>query len=804
MIISFIKVTLRNLYREKSYALINISGLSLAIASCMILGLHLRSELTYDQHNILYKQIFRVAHESDFFGRKGSSALTSESLEPTLIEAYPEIKGYVRITPPERSVFKYKEKSFSWEKVSAADNSIFKVFTHDIIFGDPETALIDPSSVAVSESFAKKYFGDENPIGKTITRDQQAYKITLVFADLPENTHLKYDAILSFNAKDPGSASSARVTIGGGGGMEGMSVNRLVYTYLLMPRGYDEKEFREISSYYYTKHSIDKNLKESWRLQPLADIHLHSDLEQDQPAANKFALYGFTAVAAFILLVACINYTNLATARAAKRIKEVGMRKILGAGRTQLMFQFLVEAIVFSLIALLFGLLLVEIVLNLTEINQLLGKTLELNLLNDAKLAGWLLILGFSVGLVSGIYPALYLSSIGPMSALMVGSQTGKGSVRLRKILVLIQFIITVGVISCILIMALQMRYIFQKPIGFKKENRVAVTLHGAKNIKKIPTIKTELLKNSNILGISAISTMIGRPTMKLMTAMKNDQGVVGKNMETNMILVDKDFMKVMGMQLVKGRDFSKRLLTDGGKTCVVNETLAKTMGWEEPIGRRTMFGKVIGVIKDFHFASLHNPVEPFILGLFDDSNLPIDQERYLILHISGDEISRTIKFLEEKFMEYDPGHAFEYEFLDGTLDALYLSEQNLMKLTAIFAGICVLISCLGLSGLTAFTTEQRTREIGVRKVFGATTWQIIGMLLRNIFILISGGAVIASPAAYFAMDEWMAGFAYHADINPVVYLLSALLVAGVAFLTVSLQSYRAARANPVEALRYE
>jgi len=811
MFTNFLKVTLRNLYREKMYAMINIFGLSLAIACCIILGLYLKSELTYDRHNTKYKQIFRVVNEINMNGKLDSAAVTSISLGPMLAEEYPEIKGFVRFMGGfQEELIKHEDKAFYWKNTYFADSNVFDVFTHSIIYGDPKTALVDPTSVAISESFSRKYFGNANPIGETISNEGGTYKIRLVFADLPENSHLKYDVLYSFNKKEFAEPDNATVR-------NQRLFSMSVYTYLVIAEGFDIKAFRNISDSFSERHmaEIGKALNATWRcwLQPLADIHLKSDVGYDQPTGNRLYLYGFMAVAFFILLVACINYMNLATARATKRAKEVGMRKILGSGRVGLTFQFLGESVFFSLIALFFGIVLVELALNLTPINGLLGKSLTLDLGHEPVLFGWMLMFSIVLGLISGMYPALYLSSMMPLSALMKSNRPGKGNIRLRELMVLVQFIISVAVIASALLMALQMRYISHKPLGFNKENKVLITLKGINIIDKIPTIKKELSKNGNILGMATCSTVIGQPTGMTIAEVDNTDGVLEK-LTLKFMSVGEDYIDLMGMQIVAGRDFSKRLLTDVGMSFIVNEAMVKKMGWKEPLGKRIQLGitngRVIGVVKDFHFASLHSVVEPFAMyKITPGEYTPTEEEGknmslLLVVNISGKEIPSTLAFLQEKFAEFDPAHPLNYKFLDDTLNQLYLSEQRLMKLIGMFAGVCILISCMGLFGLAAFTTEQRTKEIGVRKVLGASTWQIIVMLARRILLLVLAGAMIASLGAYYAMNEWLTGFAYRIGINPLVFLLSAVAAMGVAFITVALQSYKTAQANPSISLRYE
>jgi putative ABC transport system permease protein len=810
---SEIKAALRTFHREKSYAIINLSGLSLAIACCLILGLYLRSELTFDRHHARYKQIFRVANNFNTNGASNDYAVTSISLGPMLKENYPEVKDYVRFQPANRRLLiRAADRAFYWDRVYFTDDNVFDIFTHRIIYGDPKTALKDPAAAAVSESFATKYFGDANPIGKTIQADlvpQTPRKITLVFRDLPENTHLKYD-VLFRDTTNLGSISPREMLFG-----------ISYYTYLLMPESYNVNDFKAVSDSFFARFMADrgKALSSTWKcwLQPLPDIHLHSDLGYDLPTGNRYYIYGFIAVAVFILLVACINYVNLAIARATKRAKEIGMRKILGVPRGRLMFRFLGEAVLFSIAAMVIGAALVELALKLTPINDLLGKPLALGLSDEPTLLLWMLGLSLVVGLLSGIYPAAYLSSISPLTALASSYGGKRGSFRLRELLVLTQFTVSVIVIACTLIMAMQMRYVSRKPLGFDKHNRVIVNLRGLDVIEKYPVIKNELMKDSRIKGVSVSSAAVGTGQGIPINGatIENNDGVLQFTAFSH-IQVEADFLKVMGMQLVSGRDYSKRLLTDVGTTFVVNEALVKKMGWKDPLGKRINLnqygGRVIGVVQDFHFKSLHNSVQPFVMHLynedFDFKSVPAEQraayQSVLVLHIADVEVQQALRLLQDKFSGYDPKHPFEFEFLDDSISKLYMSEERLMKMTGIFSGICIFISCLGLFGLAAFTTEQRSKEIGIRKVLGASALQIIMMLAWKILWLVLAGCVVASIIAYYAIEEWLSGFAYRVRIHPLVFVVSAVIVIAVAFITVALQSYRTARTNPALTLRYE
>jgi putative ABC transport system permease protein len=567
---------------------------------------------------------------------------------------------------------------------------------------------------------------------------------------------------------------------------------------------------------------LGKKLNSSARLwlEPLADIHLsRTSLKYDQPPGNIYHVYGFAAIALFILVVACINYMNLATARSVKRAREIGMKKILGAGRSQLICQFMGEAIVFSIIAFLISLVLVKASFDLGPVNELLGKQELMDLTKNPELLLWIFGLSLLTGIISGIYPAFYLSSIRPISALTTTSHSGKKGFHLRQFLVLVQFIISTGVISCTILMAVQMDYVAKKPLGFDKENKLVINLQGADLIEKVPVIKNELEKNSKILSLTTTRVMLGQKLGISLIKIEDNDKLMSEQL-INLMLISKDFLNVMGIPIVNGRDFSKRLLTDVGISLVVNETLVNRMGWTQPLGKKVgaagggVVARVIGVAKDFHFDSLRRQVEPLVMAALDDdfSNLPpaqrAAQARKLVVHISEEEVSDTLDFLREKFVEFDPKHPFEGEFLDDILDKVYMSDRKIMQLTGIFSGICILISCLGLFGLASFATQRRTKEIGIRKVIGASTSQIIFMLSASIIWIVLVAAVIASAASYYAIIiKWLANFAYTIDIYPLVFLvflLSALIAIAVAFATIAAQSYKTARTNPVKSLRYE
>jgi putative ABC transport system permease protein len=820
------KIALRTLARDKTYALLNVAGLALAIACCLILGLYLRSELTYDQSHVNHERIFRVVNEFEINGKLDRFAVTSPMLGPMLNDDNADVQAVVRfLTSNTQRFIQRGDEGIYWDNVYLTDPNVFEVFTHTVIYGDPKTALEGPTSAAVSRTLAERYFGDRNPLGETLTVDGNDVQIMLVFEDLPENTHLKYDLLFSSNIPlylTPDDITQRRQRL----------FNVGWYTYLLMPENYDPASFGEVSRTFFERHmtEIGTRINAQWRswLQPLDDIHLYSDLSGDQPTGNRYYLYGFIAVALFTLLVACINYMNLATARAAKRAKEVGMRKILGSSRRALIFQFLVESLLLASVSVVLGVLLVELAVAFTPLNDLLGKPVSLSFTETPEVLGWTIALALLVGLGAGIYPAFYLSSIAPVSTLVGGARGGARSSGLRETLVFVQFMISIAVIACTLVMASQMRYISTLSLGFDRENKLTAMLRGVDMIVSSDAIKTELMRNPNVLGVSWASTTMGGNFPINVIGLETNEGVIEPT-TINHMGVGSDFVDVMGLELVAGRGPSDEIpsaVADGQqgpggpriREIVVNETLVRALHWDEPIGKRfelgagpgMQTGTVVGVVKDFNFRSLHTEIEPFAIYRLVDNFAQMPpalrqmQQRPIVLNVSGTDVPGTIEHLRTTIRKFDPQHPFEFEFLDDSLNALYAADQRLTRLIAIFAGFCIFIACLGLFGLAAFTAAQRTREIGVRKVFGARTGQIISLLARKIVWLVIVAAAVASVLAYLVMKAWLENFAFRTDINPGIFVVAALAGLAIAYLTVALQSLKAARAHPVKALRYE
>jgi putative ABC transport system permease protein len=816
---NYLVVLFRNLYRERLYAAINIAGLSLGVASVIILGLYLRSEFTYDRYIPNHENIYRVVNDVNAGGRAGRFAPTSRALAPMLMEQFSgEIKAVTRLQRNSSGqgglALRHGDTVFYWQRTYFCDPNVFEIFPPArVIYGDPKTAMNELGALAVSERFARKYFGDANPIGEVITTDAGIpLHVKLVFADQPSNTQLKYDVL--FSTVGLGFMRESE----NGAVRRGQLWQITDYTYVVMRPGFKPADWEHIDKEFFAKNMAEmgKSLNATWRsyVQPLADIHLYSELEGDNPVGNRMYLYGCAAVALFILIVACINYMNLATARASRRARSVGIRKILGASRASLAWQFLGESMLFSIISLVLGVMIVEVVLRLTPLNSLMGEQVSFNLLKEPALFGWVFGLALVMGLASGLYPAFYLSSWAPLTALTGKQLAGKGSLRLREALVLLQFTISAGVIACTLLMAAQMRYISNKQLGYEREHRLLVTLRGGTPIEKMDTIRTELQKNSHILGVSQLEVMVGREPGVMLAQVQTEAGSMERTMLQQMAIGD-DIVPVLGLKLKSGRDFTRRLLTDSGINFMVNEAFVRKMGWTEPLGKQISFnggqrqGRVIGVVEDFNFRSLHKLVAPIVLmPLSNDISGVADLNKFflnrlLLVNLSSEDLADTLSYIGNVITRADARHPFEYEFLDSVLDNLYRADRQLMTLIGIFAVICIFIACLGLFGLAAFATEQRTREIGTRKVLGATSMQIVTLLAKRIMAIVLVAAVLASVLSYFAMDEWLTNFAYRAGINPLLFMVAAVAAAAVAFGTVAAQSLKTARADPVEALRH-
>lgn len=816
MIPTYLKICFRNLAKHTAYCTINILGLSIGIACCLILGLYLSIELNYDKHNTLHERIYRVVNELEYEGNVDYVANTSSQLGPFLARDFAEVQDYVRFRPlrrSSRSIFRSEDDSFYWENIYFADDNLFQLFTHDIIYGDPTTALVDPSSIAVSESFATMYFGGMNPLGQIISNDDSDYTISLVFADLPQNSHLNYEAVISYNGFPPPATSS-----------EEELWNLMLYTYVLLPEDFEVERFEEISELFFERHMADRarslgiNAKRRFFVEPLANIHLQSTTTSDLPRGNKTYVYGSAVIAAFVLIVACINYMNLATALSSSKAYEVGMRKILGAKKLHLATQVIGESLFLTLLSLPLAFLLIRITLDYTPVANLLDVQLSMGMFFAPKVIALILAATISLGFLSGFYPAFYLSAILPASVFKAGT-TGKSGGNIRKALIFTQFTASVCILASTLMMLSQMSYINSRPLGFEKDNKMLIRVQGADQVQNLEGLMNELDQVPGIIGVARSANMFGGRIGTQALMVDNNDGVPTSRNVSRMN-IRPGFIDVIGLELIEGRSFEEVNVDNLANTAIVNETLANAMGWDSSQGKNinyTVEGyeplQVIGVLKDFHYRGLQQEIGPVVITVNEPDFAQFSSLRrrlyseWLVLDVTEESVPDIIEFLQNRWSSFDSEHPFEFSFLNDSLNEIYGSEDREMKLIGVFSGICIFVACMGLFGLSAFTTALRKKEIGVRKVLGATASSIIFMLFKNVLFLILSASLLASILSYWMVNIWLEGFYYRIDnfsANLTVYIFSAFIVLTVAFVTMALQSLKTVHANPVKALRYE
>ena len=785
MIKNYLKIALRNIKKHKWYSFINIAGLAIGMTCCILILLWVQDELSYDRFHENASDIYRVIQDINFTDHSTTWTITQGPLGPSLKKDFPEIINAARITGRGFRLT-YNDRSFD-EAVGMADPSIFEMFTFPLMKGDPAAALSDPNSIVLTEKMAEKYFGDENPIGKTIKADNKYdFLVTGVLKKIPLNSHLQFDFIIPFIF-----GRELNYTVDRWG-------NSQFRTYVQLQKGIPVQEvIQKISGYLYDKPTIEKDAR--LNLQPLIRIHLHSNYEFDSAHGDITYVTIFSLVAFFILFIACINFMNLATARSGNRAREVGMRKVAGAHRTDIIKQFFGESILLAFIALVFALIIVKLLL--PAFNNLAAKELSMNI--SGNLLGLLVLFGIALltGIISGSYPAIFLSSFQPARVLKGSLQSGqKGSV-FRKILVVTQFTLTILLIICTVVVYNQLNYLRNKKLGYDKEHMIYMGMRGEMRAK-FDTLKNELLKNSNILGITASSNV---PTYgySFSNSLWHWEGQ-NPDEETLMraVFIDDDYFKTFGMEMAEGRSYSREFSTDATEAIIVNEEAVKAMKMKSPLGKRLSLNehnfKIIGVVKNYNFRSLRQKIDPLILIYERQAS------RALFAKLKSDNISQTIGYIEKIREKFAPGYPFNYHFLDEALDDLYRSEERIGTIFRYFSVLAIFISCLGLFGLASFMAEQRTKEIGIRKVLGATVSNIVLLLSKEFAKWVFVANVIAWPIAYYAVNKWLQGFAYRTTIGLWIFILAAVMVLFIALLTVSYQSFKAAMANPVNALKYE
>jgi len=802
----------RNAGRDKFITLLNLLGLAIGITATILIFVYIQDQVTYDKHNANFDHIYRL--EGDFFinEKQDLTAITQIPLGPTLKDEYPEIVEQTRILPRRDFYFERDEDTFKEDSIMLADSTIFTVFTISFITGDPNTALIAPFSMVISRSLAHKYFGTWDVVGESM-KDMEGttFNITGVFEDLPGNVHLRFNGLIS-TATIEEQIGSERFNDRSAGSFW----NVACYTYVLMSENTTADmvvaKFPEFYDNYMKELGDQIKASFSLRITPLSDVHFQKDeLTWDLPKGNMNYVYIMAVIAVLLIVIASINYTNLTTARATSRGKEIGIRKVGGANKRVLRSQFLGESVVMSLVAGLTATFLT--ILAMPLFNSLAGTAFSFQTIFQPTILLFILGISLLTGLLSGLYPAAYLASFNPVSILKGNGVSNKDRGWLRTGLVIAQFMISAVMIIGSIVVALQMGYIQKKDLGFDREQIMMLALNDTVIINNVTAFMEEIERHPAVqeTGTALSTTAPGRFYGKqVMTAETND-GEMGEKAFNN-CFVSYDYMDVMGLTLVKGRFYDREFGSDFTNAFVVNEALVREMQWgDEALGKQFIrgvniqgannpVGEIVGVVKDFNYGSLHNPVEPLVLVCNENANFM----RTLSVRVAGESFPEVLNWVEEKRDEFSPSYPIQYSYLSDELKALYGEEKVIFALVISFTVLIIFIAAMGLLGLSSFMTTKRTRETGVRRVMGASQNQILYLFLSQFsrWVIISN--IVAWPLSYFAMKNWLQNFTYRIDFPFWTFIISLLLSLTIAVVTVSWQSLKASRMNPAASIRVE
>ena len=812
MLKNYLKIAFRNLMKYKFISFINLFGLTIGLTCCFLILSYILHEVSYDKQQPNADRVYRVTR-TFYNGQTGIKSLYLSTIAPAfgpyLTNDFKEIESMTRVYPNGTAAIKYEDKMFNEQNTFFADDKFFEFFKADVVRGNPAKALTDPYSVMMTEEMAKKYFGNDDPMNKVIRINMGNYfdfKVTGVYKAFPSNTHFHPELMFSFNTLNDTliyGAENLRTSFG----------NNSFFTYIRLPKGYDpqrlEAQFPAFVDRIMTKEYSGAPFKPSkgtsLGLQKLTDIHLrsHTDYEAEENGDIK-RVYIFSAIALFILLIACINYMNLSTARSTLRAKEIGIRKVVGAQKKEIIAQFLSESVLVSWIAMLCAIGLTALVM--PDLNKLSGQQLSVNILMKWQIIIPVLIVPFFVGIISGIYPALFMSSFQPVKTLKGFLKVGDGNISFRKVLVTLQFAISIILIICTGIVFNQMRYMQTKSLGFDREHLVTLPYPNELS-DKYEAFRTELLSNSNIKNVGRSSRI---PTGRLLDAMgariSSGDTLAPVSTDIKFVSADYDFIPTYGVKILAGRGFSREYGMDTS-SFLLNEAAAQVLGFktnDAAIGKNFGYGnrsgKIIGIFNDFHFESLHQKIVPLVLLVPKNAN----NYGRVSIKVSGSNITAALSQIERTWKKFLPDTPYQYAFLDENFEKLYNAEEKQKTLLTIFACIAIFIACLGLFGLSAFAIIQRIKEIGIRKVLGANVTNIVALLSKDFLKLVIIAAVIAFPIAWYAMNNWLQDFAYRINIPWWIFLAAGIIAAIIAFATISLQTIKAAISNPVKSLRTE
>ncbi len=808
MIKNFLINASRNVRKRRGYYLLNILGLAIGLASFLFVSLYVINELTYDRFHRNYENIYRIKITGQFAGGVLDQAVTAAPMAQAILNDYPEVLQAVRIRDLGDWLIRLGDIKFNETGVLFADSTFFNVFDFKLLRGDPQTALVRPRSMILSEEFAQKYFGDQDPVGRrlNVESDTVFYTVTGVIENVPENSHLRFDMLASMNTY-PGIANDQTW------------ISHSFHTYMVVQDGTDrnalQEKFQEMVIKYVgpqLKQIIGQTIEDfrkagndfTYILEPVRDIHLRGATQYNlEPPGSLTTVYIFGAIAVLILIIAIINYVNLATAKSASRAKEVGIRKVSGASRHGLLIQFLSESMLIVIIAGLIALLLVYALLPF--LSQVAGKQISISVIFSLSGVTAIIALLFTVGIASGFYPAFVLASFNPVEVLKGTMSPGSISKRMRAILVIFQFIVSIVIITGSIIVYSQLNFMTEKDLGFEKDNMVI--------IKRVDSFwrQKEAFRNQllEIPGIRSVGFSRNIPGTDFSNnAFFNDNDPEKKTYLINQGQVSLDFPVALGVRLVEGRFFSREFGTDS-MAVLLNETAVKSLGIQDPVGKYILQPRgpqqfqrleIIGIMQDFNIESMHEAITPVCFTVMGRGG----GDQYATVRLTGNDIPATLRAVEETWGKFTSNQPFQFDFFSDIWDSLYLSEMRTGKIFILFSFLAIFIACLGLLGLVTYITNKRTKEIGIRKTYGASAESVLRLLSGEVICLIIIASLVAYPIAFIGSRYWLEGFAVRISVNPLVFILATLIMLAIGWLSVSYQTIRAAGYNPARALREE
>ncbi len=800
MIKNYFKIAFRKIARNKLYAFTNIFGLAIGIAAFLLISMWVYHELSYDRYHANADNIYRLANHGSVSGKQMSFASASGPMGPQMVEDYPEVIEAVRFLHViDKTFMSYQQEKYFEKGVFFVDENVFRVFSFNLLQGGQDNVLSDPNSIVLSQSSAERYFGDEDPIGKIVSfKDSVDLTVTGIFEDLPSNSHFRFNFLIPLDSRPARQSSS-----------QDWWINFGFHTYLLIQENYEISGLENKLPGFVERHMRNDLNKAgvdiSPFLQPLKDIHLYSNLEFEiQANGNINQVYIFFTIAVLILLIASINFINLSTAQFESKSKEVGLRKVIGATKSQVIKQILAESITNVIIALLVSILIVE--LFETYFQNISGSLIEISLWKNIFYQITIFSVIITIGFFGGFFSASLFARIRPLAAIQNKSTYTRKNRKatLRQLLTVFQFTITFVLITGSIVVWKQIEYMKNKDLGFDKEHIIIVPISSGSLKYKPDLVKAELTSDPNINSVTATSHLPGENANTNLYSFPGETGTT--NAIFTLISSERDYLNTFGLTLLEGRTLKEDLRGKNisGNEVILNERALEKLGWDDPIGKKIRWYagnkemEIVGIVKDYHFSKLNNHIEPVVIQQF-----PVTFS-YFAIKISPIHISSTIDFIKSTFEKLAPNYPFEYFFFDKTMDELYVAEENFEKLFNLFTLLAIIISCLGLFALTSYTTEKRTKEIGIRKILGANINSILNTITKENILLILLAYFIAVPIAWYSMNLWLQSFAYRTSIGLITFVTAGTIIFLIAVVTVSYQSIKAAKANPVDSLRHE